>query len=245
MAEIHTFETLEKLMRKAADLVLETALESVRLRGRFVWLLSGGTTPAGLYRLLVDESAEYAARMPWQQTFVFWGDERWVPPDDPQNNARMATEALLSRVPVPATNSHPISTVGVPPEDAAAAMERQMRSLYQQAEPRPDFVLLGLGEDGHTASLFSGTAAVTEDRLLYTATYVPKLYQWRVTAALPLLNAARTILFLVTGGEKAQAVRQVLAPEPETIVLPASLVRPASGRLLWFLDRAAGELLPY
>src|SRR5690606_14320343 len=140
MAEVHTFGAVDKLMKSAADIVLQAAKESVRLRGRFVWFLSGGSTPDMLYRLLA--SHQYASRMPWGETFVFWGDERWVPPEDPQSNARMAEEAMLSRVPIPPAQVHRIKTVGLTPQEAAAAAERQLRSLYEGSEPAPDLFLL-------------------------------------------------------------------------------------------------------
>ena len=127
----------------------------------------------------------------------------------------------------------------------AAAMERQLRSLYPNDEPRPDLILLGIGEDGHTASLFPGTAALSEQKLLYAANWVPKLEVWRITATLPLLNAGRNVMYLVTGSEKAEAVRQALDPKPETLVMPASLVRPERGRLVWLMDNQAGKLLPH
>jgi 6-phosphogluconolactonase len=241
--EIHTFGATDQLIRKAADLVVEAARESVRMRKRFVWLLSGGGTPAPLYRLLTQE--RYASRMPWADTYVFWGDERWVAPDDPDSNARAATDELLSHVPLPAGNVRRIATIGVSPADSAAAMERQIRALYGDEQPRPDLVLLGMGADGHIASLFPGTIALHEHRFLYTASHVPKLDQWRVTGTISLFNAARNIIFIVTGADKAQAVRQSLEPKPETIVLPASLVRPTQGKLVWLLDADAGRLLPH
>ena len=242
MADIRTFDAPDELTTAAADLVLDAARAAVRDRGRFSWCLSGGSTPAMLYRKLASEP--YAARMPWDRTFVFWGDERWVPPDHPDSNARMAREELLSSVPVPPENVRSIVTAGVEPEASAAAAEEHVRTLLGPGL-RPDLVLLGLGEDGHTASLFPGTAALGERTLLFAANHVPSLDAWRITATLPLLNAARHIAFLVVGSSKARALRQVLYPGAETMVLPASMVRPADGKLTWLLDREAAALLPH
>ncbi|MEX2599936.1 MAG: 6-phosphogluconolactonase [Dehalococcoidia bacterium] len=238
---IRTAPTNTRLAQDAADMVLEAALESHRLRGRFVWFLSGGTTPQLLYRTMAQEA--YRSRMPWAATHVFWGDERWVPYDDPESNFRMAYDELLSHVPIPPRHTHPFATMTATPNDAAAAAERQLRSLFGLDEPRPDLVLLGLGDDGHTASLFPGSSALLEEDLLFAADHVVKLGQWRLTTTLPLLNAAHNILFIVAGESKAPAVRQVLEPQPETMVLPASLVRPRNGESTWLLDDAAAKLL--
>ena len=241
MVDIQVLDAPDRLTQAAADLVLEAARDAVRERQRFVWGLSGGTTPAMLYRMLASE--RYAARMPWDLTYVFWGDERWVAPDHADSNVRMARDEMLSRVPIPPDHVRPMATIGMEPEGSAAAAERQVRSLFR-GEPKPDLVLLGLGEDGHTASLFPGTAALGERKLLFAANYVPLLGTWRITATLALLNAARRVIFLVTGTNKAHALRQVLYPEQETAALPASMVQPADGTLTWLVDREAASELP-
>jgi 6-phosphogluconolactonase len=214
----------------------------VRDRGRFVWGLSGGATPAMLYRLLTEERD--AARMPWEETFVFWGDERWVPSDHPDSNQRMARAELLDKVPIPPRNIRPIVTIGLEPHDSAAAADRQVRTLFDKG-PHADLILLGLGDDGHTASLFPGTAGLIELSSLFTANYVPMLQSWRITATYSLLNAARHVAFLVAGSMKATAVRQVLYPIADTMVLPASMVKPSDGKLTWLLDREAAALMPH
>ena len=160
MADIRTFDAPDQLTTAAADLVLEAARAAVRDRGLFTWCIPGGNTPAMLYRKLASEP--YAARFPWDRTYVFWGDERWVPPDHPDSNARAARDELLSRVPLPQDHVRPIATTGIEPEASAAAAERAVRTLLGP-DLRPDLVLLGLGEDGHTASLFPGTAALGAD----------------------------------------------------------------------------------
>ena len=241
MADIRIFDTPDQLSRAAADLVVESALASVRDRGQFVWGLSGGSTPAMLYRALAEE--QYAVRMPWDGTHVFWSDERWVPPDHPESNARMARDEMLARVPIPQGNVLPIVTAGSTPEDSAAAAEHGLRSLFH-GEPRPDLLLLGIGDDGHTASLFPGTTALGERDRLFTANHVPRLGAWRITATVTLLNASRHVVFLVTGTTKAHALRQVLHPARAATSLPASMVRPADGRLTWLVDREAAAQLP-
>ncbi|MEE8518167.1 MAG: 6-phosphogluconolactonase [Dehalococcoidia bacterium] len=242
MAEVRTFEAHDKLAQAAAEAVLAAARDSVEHRGRFVWGLAGGNTPAMLYRLLTQE--QYTARMPWEQTFVFWGDERWVASNEPESNQRMAMEEMLAKVAIPAANVRPILTTGVTPDEAAATAERHVRSLFD-GPPRPDLVLLGMGEDGHTASLFPGSPTLLETEALFAASFIDELSAWRVTATLALLNASRSVLFLVTGGGKAVAAKRVLYPQPESVALPASLVSPTSGTLTWLMDKDAAALLPH
>ena len=211
----------------------------MRGRRQFVLGLSRGNTPAMLYRLLAEES--YVARMPWDRTFVFWDDERWVPVDGEQSNQRMARNELLDRVSIPRENIRPILTVGIEPRDSAAAAERQFRALFK-GEPRPDLMLPGIGVDGHAASLFPGTSALLEQEALFAANQVPQLDTWRITATLRLLESARHLTFLVMGSTQAAAMRQVLYSERDTVVLPASMVKPSPGKLTWLLDREAASL---
>jgi 6-phosphogluconolactonase len=222
----------------AAEEIVRRAAEAVRARGRFLWSLAGGGTPRAAYARLA------AARdaVPWDKVHVFFGDERCVPPDHPDSNYRMAHQALLSRVPLAAANVHRIRGED-DPAAAAAACEAELRAAAGAgpgAVPRLDLALLGMGPDGHVASLFPGSAALRERARLAVA--VPRPSGRGVTLTLPVLNAARAVLLLVAGAEKAERVREVLAGEgdPE---LPARLVRP-SGELLWLLDEAAAARLP-
>jgi len=233
---VRIFPTSERVVQAAARLLLAVACRSVQRRGRFVVALSGGNTPRALYRLLA--TAPWKARFPWAHTFVFWGDERMVPPDHPESNFRMAYEALLAHVPVPPGQVFRVPTE-YPPAEAAQRYEQQLRSLFHGEGPVFDMVLLGLGTDGHTASLFPGTAALQEEERWVTAVHVPRLASWRVTLTFPALNAARRALFLVLGASKADIVAQVLrGPEGR---YPAQRVRPRE-RLYWFLDaEAAGR----
>ncbi len=239
MTQVRTYDSPALLAEAAAALTLETALESARERGRFVWGLSGGTTPAMLYGLLAEEP--YSSRMPWASTYVFWGDERWTAPDHPDNNQRMAHEALLSHVPIDPAHVIPIPTTGVTPDESATITERRLRDIFEVGSPRPDLLLLGIGDDGHTASLFPGVDALSEQTRLFRATWAAHLNVWRITATLPLINAVRRVVFLAQGQSKAGPVAHALHPQAAAPPLPAALVRPEQGELIWLLDRDAGS----
>ena len=238
---VRVFDDAEAVARAAAERFAELAREAVGARGLFTVALAGGSTPRRVYELLAGEG--FKEVIDWPNVHVYFGDERMVPPDHAESNYRMASEALLSRVPVPPENVHRIDGLG----DAAAnasAYEREMRGLFGDAEwPRLDLVLLGMGDDGHTASLFPGTEALGERRLWVAPNWVGKLGAWRVTLTAPCLNAARHVAFLVTGGAKAGRLREVLQGEHDAARLPSQLIRPHEGTLEWFVDReAAGSL---
>ena len=239
MADVRVFPTPTALTQAAAELVLTSAEEAVRERGRFVWGLSGGSTPEALYRKLAEPP--YSNSVPWRATFVFWGDERWVPHDHPESNQRMANEALLSHSPASEASAIPVPTEGTTPEESAAAVEESLRRVFGGAPVRPDLLLLGIGPDGHTASLFPGTDALDERERLFTANRVPQLDTWRITATLPLINASRRVVFLVQGRDKAGAVRLALHPADGAPPLPAALVAPDDGTLTWMLDDEAAS----
>ncbi len=234
-------ETAEQVAWAAAWRVLEQSNSAIRERGRFTLALAGGSTPRRAYELLTDERLQ--PRVDWPNVHVFFGDERMVPPDHPDSNYRMAYEALLSRVPIPPENVHRIEGVG----DAAAnasAYESGMRELFGDVEwPRLDHVLLGMGDDGHTASLFPGTTVLDETRLWVAPNWVEKLGAWRVTLTAPAINAARHVTFMVTGAGKAARLREVLKGERDAARLPAQLIRPADGTLEWYVDREAASSL--
>jgi len=179
--------------------------------------------------------------MAWDRCYVFWGDERCVPPDHPDSNYRMARETLLDRVPVPADHVHRIRGE-TEPEVAAQEYEEVLRYVFQSAMPAFDLILLGIGEDGHTASLFPGTEALQVERRLVVANWVPHLGV-RITFTLPLINSAAAVAFLASGASKARVIRQVLSPVPGEPVPPAALVRPHSGVVYWFLTREAASQL--
>ncbi len=230
----------EAVARAAAEEVAGAAARAVAERDRFTLALAGGSTPRRLYALLADPGEPFRGRVPWERTHVFFGDERAVSPEHPDSNYRMAREALLAHV--PAASVHRIH--GEEP-GAAEAYERELRSFFGVpaggAPPRLDLVLLGLGPDGHTASLFPGSAALHETARWGATTFVARLAARRTTLTLPVLDRARAVLFLVSGPEKAEALRRVLAPAPGMEPLPAGRVRPDGGSVLWLADRAAAS----
>lgn len=238
---VHAHETAEQVAWAAAWRILEQSNASIRERGRFTVALSGGNTPRRVYEMLTDE--RLSPHIDWPNVHVFFGDERTVPPDHPDSNYRMAYETLLARVPVPPENIHRIEGVGSASANASL-YESEMRGLFGDVEwPRLDHVLLGMGDDGHTASLFPGTQALGEKRLWVAPNWVEKLGAWRVTLTAPVINAARHVTFLVTGAGKAARLREVLKGERDPLRLPAQLIRPSDGTLEWFVDREAASSL--
>jgi 6-phosphogluconolactonase len=226
------------LAARAVEVFAATAARAVRETGRFTVALSGGTTPEPLYAHLA--SGPGAERVAWARTHVGWGDERCVPPTDPASNYRMASDALLRHVPVPVEQVHRIQGERDPGE-AAAAYERELQRLFGAAQPSASFdlVLLGLGPDGHTASLFPGLAAVRERRRWVVAEHVPAVSMWRVTLTPAAINAAAEVVFLVAGADKASALARVLSGPRDPDRWPAQVVAPARGRTRWLVDAAA------
>ncbi|HEY8156452.1 MAG TPA: 6-phosphogluconolactonase [Myxococcota bacterium] len=238
----------EALFEAAAERFAIAASEAIRTAGRFHLALSGGSTPRGLYALLAK--APHAARVAWPRVHVFWGDERCVAPQDPASNQRMAHEALLDHVPLPGSQVHPIQGEN-DPATAAAGYERALRDAFATPAGPPrsapgarfDLVLLGLGEDGHTASLFPGTRAVHEHRRWVVAERIERLSAWRVTLTPLVINAASEVIFLVSGRAKAAILRQVLCGPREPDRLPAQAISPSAGELRWLVDADAASAL--
>jgi len=240
-AEIRILTTPQELYAAAAELAVNAAVEAVGKQGRFTIALSGGSTPRNLLNLLATNAR---ASLPWDRTFFFWGDERHVAPTDPESNYRMADEAMLSKIPVAAANVFRIPAENPDAAAAAEAYEQTLRKFFglQPGQfPSFDLILLGMGPDGHTASLFPGTAALQEKSKLVVANWVEKLKTSRITLALPVLNAARRVAFLVSGVDKAPALKAVLESDAPGDQYPSKLVRPSNGKLIWFLDRAAAS----
>jgi 6-phosphogluconolactonase len=239
-AEIIVTTDAEALAGEAAQRFLDLAREAVEHRGRFSAALSGGTTPGTLYRLLAEQP--YRGQVPWHGVYLFWGDERCVPPGDPGSNHRLAEEAMIRHVPIPADNVYRIRGE-LSPAAAARNYDKVLQDFFCGPRPRFDLVLLGLGSDGHTASLFPGSSALAETERLAVA--VEAHYQdrpaHRVTLTLPAINTARHVLFLVSGSAKAEIVRAVLENPEEW--LPAQQVRPGAGQLTWLLDALAASSL--
>lgn len=226
-------------MRALASHVVERARTAIRERGRFTFALAGGSTPKELYELLA--SPEFAPLVEWSRVEFFWGDERCVPPSSSDSNYRMAHEALLSHVPVPPSQIHRMAGE-LAPVTAAEGYNDELRRAFPGAQspetpPSFDLILLGMGEDGHTASLFPGSPALRESKAWTCA--VQKGDQWRLTLTFPVLNAAREIAFLVTGAAKRTMLENVLSAEAEGCPWPSAGVRPTQGRVTWFVDRDA------
>jgi 6-phosphogluconolactonase len=238
---LHVHHTEEMLFADAADIVEETARDAIRERGAFRWALAGGSTPKALYEL-IDRPPRWG-RIDWSRTEIFFGDERCVPPEDMRSNFGMAWEALLKRVPLPDGAVHRIKGE-LPPEEAAEEYERELAEAFGGGPPRFDLVLLGLGTDGHTASLFPGGETAEEDDRLVRATESPVPPRNRVTLTLSALNAARYVVFMAVGKEKADALAWVVRDKVRKEGrLPAALVDPPEGRLVWLVDLAAAPFI--
>lgn len=231
---IQVCDDFEELSRAAAELIADQARRAVAARGRFSLALSGGSTPRRCYELLAR--SPWREQVPWSQVDIFWGDERCVPAADPRSNAGMARKALLEQVPLPPSQIHPM-VCAADPEAAALAYQALLRDFFSPGEPRFDLILLGLGSDGHTASLLPGTPALQETERLVTAVQSPGAELARLTLTLPLINLARLVVFLVSGRDKAKILRQVLVGPPDRF--PAQLIAPLHGEVRWLVDRAA------
>jgi len=241
---VRRFATLEELSRAAAEEVCAVSRTAVQDRGRFVWALAGGSTPRRLYELVAELPRH--DRIDWQRVEVFFGDERGVPPDHPESNLRLAKESLLDRVGLPPSCVHRIRGEEPDLQAEARRYQEEMAQVFgissTQAPPALDLIVLGMGSDGHTASLFPGWPALDEEHRWFVASESPTTPSRRVTATLPLLNAARNVFFLVAGADKAVALHQVLGGPRDPRRLPAQLVVPV-GRLVWFVDQAAAAAL--
>lgn len=241
-SEINVYSANAELFRVAAEQFVTLAEGAVRAKGSFTVALSGGSTPKGVHSLL---ASEFASAVDWKKIYFFWGDERHVPPDHPDSNYRMAYETLLSKVPVDPAKVFRVHSEN--PDANAAAIEYEQTitaafGVQDRQIPRFDLIFLGLGPDGHAASLFPHTAALREHSRLVVANWVEKLHTDRITFTLPLLINAANISFLVTGKDKAPAVRSVFDPDSSGDDFPAKLVNPPHGRLVWMLTEDAAAL---
>jgi 6-phosphogluconolactonase len=238
--DTRAFPDLDSLSRAALEQLLRVMQDAVEQRGRFAIALSGGHTPTKLYKLWAL-SEQQAAQTPWDRVHLFWGDERYVTHLDPLSNYRMTRETLIAHVPIPPSNVHPMPGPDdfATPQEAAAAYESDMRKFFGVAPPSFDLQLLGLGVEGHTASLFPGSPALEETRRWVAAVEAPAKPPNRLTLTPVVLNQARNTFFLVSGSDKREIIT-ALRGEPESIPsqYPAGRIRPV-GRVLWFLDQAA------
>ena len=231
----------EELFRAAAEVFCTLGSQAIQERGRYTVALSGGSTPRGLHQQLVTN---FSKQLPWDKVFFFWGDERHVPPDFPESNFRMAKETLLSKLPIPTDNVFRMPGDLPDANQGAALYEQTLREFFHPATghfPRFDFVLLGLGPDGHTASLFPGTKALEEKQHFVVGNWVEQHSTWRITFTYPVLNNVANVMFLVEGSGKAEIIRKAL--QDPAANLPCQGVRPENGELMWYLDQAAAAQL--
>ncbi|MBD1913933.1 MULTISPECIES: 6-phosphogluconolactonase [unclassified Leptolyngbya] len=231
--QVEVFPDREALVARSLELVLQSVQEAIARNGRYTIALAGGSTPKPLYEAIAQQS------LPWEQIYVFWGDERYVPHDHPDSNAGMARRAWLDHVPIPAENIHPMPTDDADPAVAADRYEQELKAFLGNTSgtvPTLDMILLGMGDDGHTASLFPHTEALgVRDRLI---TVGNKDGQPRISFTVPLINQSDRVVFMVSGASKHPALIQVFAPEGDADQYPSRLIQP-QGMLYWLLDAAA------
>jgi 6-phosphogluconolactonase len=238
--------TADAVAEAAAQLFADTAKSAVASRGVARIAISGGSTPKRMFTLLADDSKPYKAEVPWSQLQLFWVDERCVPPDHADSNYKMTNEALLEHVPLPAAQVHRMEGE-LEPAVTASRYESDIRNTFklEGAEtPAFDLILLGMGDDGHTASLFPHTAALHELSLLVTANHVPQKDTWRVTLTLPVILQGKQVAFLIEGAGKTDVLAEVLLGPYDPESRPSQLIRPVSGQLSFLLDSAAAAKLP-
>ncbi len=239
--QVRVFPSDEQLFHAAAETFCKIGNDAIREHGRYTVALSGGSTPRGLHQQLVTN---FASALPWDKVFFFWGDERHVPPDFPESNYRMARETLLSKLPIPVT--HIFRMHGEVPDanQGAGLYEEVLREFFhphKEACPRIDFILLGMGPDGHTASLFPGTSALKEQQSWVQANWVEQHSTFRITLTYPVINQGANVMFLIKGADKAEMVRKAL--KDSSANLPSQGVKPVNGQLMWYLDQGAGGKL--
>lgn len=239
--KLEIYDNSQELAWAAAITFASLAEQSITERGKFTVVLSGGSTPKAMLSLLAQNP--FVASLPWPAIHFFWGDERCVPPDHADSNFRMATEALLGKIPLPPENIYRIPAEAQDHNRAAESYSTIIQQALGTDAPQFDLVFLGMGADGHTASLFPGTAALQVEDRIAVANFVEKLDAWRITLTAKTINQARNVIFLVAGEDKAVALKEVLEGEYQPETYPSQLIAPASGSLLWMLDEAAASLL--
>lgn len=238
---IKIFEDKTQLSKAAAELFVKKAQEAVQKNGRFTVALTGGSSPVHFYSLL--SQAPYFNQVPWEKTFIFWGDERWVPLDDDRSNAKNAKITFINKVPVPADQVYPMWQDGVEPEEFARQYEQLIQKHFNQEAPQFDLILLGMGDDGHTASLFPGTEVLHEKSRWVQSYYLESQSMHRITLTAPLINQAKTICFLTFGSNKAPALFNVLEGERNPEKYPSQLIEPQQGEVIWLVDKSAASQL--
>ncbi len=242
----HVFRSPEEFAAGAAQYYADALAEAGRQRTHVRAAFSGGNTPKPVFELLADPSAGYRTEVPWEKLEFFFVDERTVPPTDPESNFRMADAALLSKVPLEASQIFRVQGE-LPPEEAAAKYESAIRNAFRlegAQMPQFDVLSLGMGDDGHTASIFPHTDAIHELGRIVVANQVPQKNTWRITLTWPVINQAHDVSFLIRGADKAEVLARVLSSDYDPEALPSQLIRPANGKLTLLLDEAAAAHLP-
>ena len=243
--DVRILTNIDAIAKRAAQDFLQSATQAVSEKGSFTVALSGGSTPKALYSLLTADAA-LRSQLPWDKMYMYFGDERSVGPDHADSNFRMATETMLSNVPIKPEQVFRIKGEYKDTEKAAQEYEQVLRTSFKIAEgqfPRFDLVYLGIGNEGHTASLFPGTKALHETKRLAVRNWVGKLYTNRITLTAPAINNAARVIFMVTGADKALALKGILEGPHEPDQLPAQLIQPPNGNLVWLVDTVAGGML--
>ncbi len=237
---IHVYPNKEKLVIATTERVINLIGQAIQENGFCNIALAGGNTPREVYSMLAANS--YRGRVDWNRIHLFWGDERMVPPEHRDSNFRMVQQTLLKHVNIPDGNVHRIRGE-IEPEQASVEYTKLLHDHFREDSPRFDLILLGVGEDGHTASLFPDTDAIEECERHAVAVFVPRLNTWRVTLTVPVLNAAREVFFLVSGSPKSNIIKHIMSIKQPTKDLPATLVNPENGTLHWMLDSDAAALI--
>ena len=243
--QLHISKNTDELSIQVADWMVDLISKTLQEQDRFTLVLSGGSTPKKLNELLTTEA--YKNKIDWSKVHIFWGDERFVPFNDERNNAKMAFDTLLNHVPVAKDNIHVMQTENITPEDSAKAYEEVLKNYFPLTGNRKpetlnsfDLVILGMGDDGHTLSLFPGkTEVIHETERLCTSLWLESQDMYRVTLTHPIVNQSAAVAFLVTGSNKIKALHEVLKGEFNPDVYPSQIIKPIHGELHWFLDEAA------
>ncbi|WDF58541.1 6-phosphogluconolactonase [Flavobacterium sp. KACC 22758] len=233
---IQIYNTTEEINTAAADLFTTAAQDAIAKRGKFTAVLTGGSSPAGIYKLLASDA--YKNKIDWSKVYIFWGDERWVSLNDDLSNAKMSYAALLSHVPIPSENIFEMYKDGVTPEDYAVTYEQSIRKILGE-EGKFDFIFLGMGDDGHTASLFPGEAVLNEQNKWVDAYFLAPQNMHRITLTAPLINKAEKIIVVTFGEKKAHALKEVTKGEYNPSLYPTQLIKPVSGELVFLVDKSA------
>ena len=233
---IQIYNTTEEINSKAADLFVAASQKAIAEKGQFTAVLTGGSSPAGIYKLLASDA--YKTKIDWSKVFIFWGDERWVPLNDDLSNAKMSYATLLSHVAIPSENIFEMYKDGVTPEDFAVTYEQSIRNVLGD-EGKFDLILLGMGDDGHTASLFPGQAVLEEQNKWVAAYYLEPQKMYRITLTAPLINKANKIIVVAFGEKKAPALKEVTTGSYNPAIYPMQLIKPLGGELLFLVDKKA------